>query len=102
MGVCAGRGEAASGVAGVGAGWAGGVAAPGADATAAASGPRLGSKVERFTNSGVVAILGMPDCWCAGGVGRRVIAVVVAPGAAWTRVGATERGGWARAGFGTT
>ena len=47
--------------------------------TAAACGPRLGSRVERFTNSGVAAIFGMPVCWCAGGVGRRVIRVVVAP-----------------------
>ena len=39
-----------------------GRAATGADATAAACGPRWGSKVERFTNSGVVAIFGMPDC----------------------------------------
>ena len=44
----------------------------------------------------------MPDCWCGGGAGRRVITVVVAPGAAWTSVGATGRGGCASAGFGTT
>jgi hypothetical protein len=50
--------------------------------TAAAWGPRFGRSVERFTNSGVAAILGIPVCWWAGGVGRRVIGVVVAPGAA--------------------
>jgi len=55
----AGREAAASGVARAGAGRA---AAAGADAIAAAWGPRLGSNVDRFTNSGVVAILGIPDC----------------------------------------
>jgi len=33
-----------------------------AGAIAAACGPRRGSKVERCTNSGVVAIFGMPLC----------------------------------------
>jgi hypothetical protein len=55
----AGREAAASGVAGP---VPAGPPQRGADAIAAACGPRLGSKVERFTNSGVVAILGMPDC----------------------------------------
>ena len=77
-------------------------AAPPAGPIAAACGPRRGKRVERCTNSGVVAIFGMPLCWCGGGVGRRVISVVVAPGAAWTRVGATGRGACESAGFGTT
>ena len=57
--------------------------------TAAACGPRCGRSVERWTNSDVVAIFGMPLCWCGGGVGWRVISVVVAPGAACTMVGDT-------------
>ena len=44
----------------------------------------MGNSVERWTNSGVAAILGIPLCWCGGGAGWRVIKVVVAPGAAWT------------------
>ena len=43
----------------------------------------------------------MPLCWCAGGIGRRVIGVVVAPGPAWTSVGATCFGGCVSAGLGT-
>ena len=58
--------------------------------------------MERFTNSGVAAILGMPDCWCSGGVAGRVMKRVVAPGVAWTTVGATGFGRCASAGFGTT
>jgi len=46
-----------------------------------------------FTNSGVAAIFGNPVCWCGGGAGRRVMSVVVAPGAAWTTVGLIGRRG---------
>jgi len=61
-GAAAGR-DAAGGLAAAGVDRVAGTGvAAGAGPTAAACGPRFGSKVDRFTNSGVVATFGIPDC----------------------------------------